>query len=209
MKSSKSEGVPVKRELSTEEVQDAQIGLLEWELEEHGKDPLTGVSTRKAFENELERALRAIRSEGEGHHRSSGEPLKEVSVIFIDLDNFKAVNDNYDHSEGDQVLKNVAKVLTNSVRESDVVGRYGGDEFFILLPRASNKVAETISHKILDNIKSDPDLSRHNITASIGVCSSRVSTYPAQLVNLADIAAKKAKQNGKDSVVLHNEQVYT
>lgn len=194
------------RKRTTEEIQDAQIGLLEWELEEHGKDPLTGVSTRKAFENELERALKAIRSEGEAHHRSGGEPLREVSVIFIDLDNFKAVNDNYDHSEGDQVLKNVARILTSSVRESDVIGRYGGDEFFILLPRASNEVAEIISHKILDNLKSDPDLIRHNITASMGVCSSRISTDPARLVNLADVAAKKAKQSGKDNVVLHNDE---
>lgn len=176
--------------------------------EQLDKDLLTGLKNRKAFETELERALKAIR-EGEreeGHHRAGGEPLKEVSVIFIDLDNFKNVNDNFDHATGDEVLKNAARVFTDSVRKADLVARFGGDEFLVFLPRANGEAAKVIANKILANLKSDPFLTKFNISGSIGICSSQESTDPVRLLKLADNAAKKAKKLGKNQARMYEKE---
>lgn len=204
---SSSEWPPEPRKLSTEEVQDAHIGLLEWELEErdnrHGIDTLTGVKKREKFEAELDQLLRSIRGEVPEHNRSGDEQIKEVSLIFIDLDGFKSVNDTLGHHAGDEVLKKVAGVLTSSVRDTDVVGRFGGDEFFIFLPRDTEAQAEIVANKIRANLENHPKLKELNVTGSIGVCSSDISTDLTELVHFADTAAKESKQGGKNRVTVY------
>lgn len=176
--------------------------------EQISTDPLTGLKNRRFFEKELDRALNVIGTRRkEGEHRAGGEPLKELSLLFIDLDNFKQVNDTKGHLEGDGVLKEVAKVLISSVREADIVARFGGDEFYILLPRANERDAVVIANKILTNLKkNDSKLNELNITASIGVCFVDASNVvdSKTLINHADAAAYMAKNNGKDCV-----EVYT
>lgn len=174
--------------------------------EQIGIDHLTGLKNRKVFEDELEKSLKAIREKGEGH-RSKSEPLREVSLIFVDLDNFKKVNDTHGHLEGDEVLKKVAEILTKSVRGADVVARFGGDEFYILLPRANVKDGKDIADKIQANLESDPRLNELNVTASIGVSSADVSNPidSTTLIMCADKAAYTAKQNGKNRVEVHKE----
>ena len=194
-----------KKELSKEEAQDAQIGLLEWELEErdaqHGVDHLTGLKTRKTFERELDRPLKLIRGEVL-EHRAGAEQIKEISLIFIDLDNFKRVNDILGHTAGDNALKKVAEILTGSVREADIVARFGGDEFYILLPRANEQIAMVVAEKVRANLDKNPKLKELGITASLGVCSVGASsaTNSETLIHHADLAAKKAKQEGKNRV---------
>jgi len=197
MESSKSEQTPIPRKLSTEEVQNAQIGLLEWEIETLGVDQLTGLRTRKFFENELDQSLKTIREKVE-EQRSGIEPLREASLIFIDLDKFKEVNDTFGHLAGDDVLKKVAEILVNSVRKSDVVARFGGDEFYILLPRASQEDAEVVADKIRTVLGDNAKLKSLGITASIGVSSVNESNAvdSKTLIERAD-AAMYADKQGK------------
>jgi|SRR3989344_6967063 len=196
------------RKRTIEEIQDAQIGLLEWELEEQGKCALTGLRTRKFFESELERALKAIHEAGTGHHRSGSEPLTEISILFIDLDNFKQVNDTRGHLEGDNVLKHVAEILSASVRGADVVARFGGDEFYILLPRTDESEASDIANKILTNLRKSPGLAEAGVTASIGISSIDASHMvdSKTLIAQADEAAIAAKHGGKNRVDVYNEK---
>lgn len=166
--------------------EDAEMGLLEWE---QGVDRLTGLKTRLIFERELHKSLR----------------FGEACVIFIDLDNFKNVNDTLGHLEGDNVLKRVADVVIHTVRETDTAARFGGDEFYVLLPQTNSESAEIVANKILANLKQDSKLFELNITASIGISSSHgsVELTPESLVKAADAAANAAKQAGKDTVRLY------
>lgn len=188
--------------------QKEQLGKQEEQLE---KDVLTGLKNRVFFENELERALKAIRVK-KGHHRASGEPLRELSVLFIDLDNFKQVNDIHGHPKGDIVLKKVAEILTGSVREGDVVARFGGDEFYVFLPRANGFDAAVIAEKIRANLEGDPMLKEPpGVTASIGVRSVNASNIADSktLIKQADEAlyeAKGDKEKGRNRVRVYSGQ---
>jgi len=96
-------------------------------------DALTGRLNRRAFDEEI--ARRAAES------RRTGNPL---ALVMLDIDQFKAVNDTYGHAAGDKILKGVANVLTNSLRESDIVARIGGEEFALLLPNTNLRAARSL-----------------------------------------------------------------
>lgn len=193
---------------------DRNTYLLEYIKEHLDTDLLTDLKNRKTFESELEKSLKAIRAEAERLKsnnpeplkRSGSEPLRQLAVIFIDLDNFKQVNDMRGHQEGDEVLKKVAKILKESVRESDLVARFGGDEFYILLPRADEMSGKAIADKILMNIEEDSVLNEFGISASIGVSSADVLNLvrSTDLIAHADEAMYAAKKAGKNRV-----EVYT
>lgn len=213
------ESLPL-RKLSTEEVQDAQIGLLEWELEErekshaekveelqstNGIDDLTGVARRWVFDEELERSLQMIRGEMK-EQRAGAEPLKVVSLIFLDVDHFKRVNDELGHHAGDLVLKEVAAVLKHSVRDVDTVARWGGEEFAILLHgvdlQAAAQKAEELRAKIEGlRFERHPEL---KVTASFGVASSSTSEDAETLGRAADEALlQQAKKKGRNRVEIY------
>jgi diguanylate cyclase (GGDEF)-like protein len=172
--------------------------------EQINTDPLTGVKNRIALEGELTLALKFVRGEMDAH-RAGIEPIKEVSLIFIDLDNFGQVNKSIGHDAGDEVLKKAVEIIRGSVRETDTLGRFGGDEFLVLLPRANEEIARERGDRILTNLRSDVRLQELGVGASIGICSSVESTEPTALMHFADVASRKAKQTGKDRVeVYHN-----
>ena len=182
-------------------------GLLEWHIEyleeQQGIDFLTGAKTRKVFEHELERSLKLIRGEIE-EHRTHSEPLKEVSLIFVDLDHFKDINDTYGHPVGDEVLQKVSALLISSVRDTDVVARVGGEEFVVLLRGADEAVAardaEDFRAKISNmTFEKRPDL---HITASFGVTSSKHMRDARALYESADQALYAAKNSGRNQVVI-------
>ncbi len=156
-------------------------------------DPLTGVLNRRAleesFNKDVERAKRYNR------------PL---SAIVIDVDNFKLFNDTYGHIFGDQVLKELAKTLKNSCRKTDEVGRYGGDEFCIILPETNLEGAIKFVERLLKNIRNltltTPNNDKLPIKISIGIASYPNDTNePEKLLTLADTAMYKAKASGGDS----------
>lgn len=177
---------------------DNENGLLEWHAEylaeQQGIDHLTGLKSRKPFEEELERALKIIRGGEAKERRKSAESFE--SIIFIDIDRFKNINDTLGHAAGDEVLKKIAKSLASAVRASDMVARWGGEEFAILLRGTGAADAASEAEKLRKGIEQlefekYPDL---KVTASVGVVSSEKSKDARVLLELADEAMYAAKE---------------
>lgn len=152
-------------------------------------DELTGVRNRRFLgyftELEIKRALRY---------------KTNFSIILFDIDNFKEINDVYGHLEGDKVLKELANFVTHSLRESDVLIRYGGDEFIIYLPNTSFESAKGVAEKILNSITSQK-IGGRNVSVSMGVAEfpRDGKTWP-ELFGKADVALYRAKRRGKGRV---------
>ncbi|MBL4659742.1 MAG: GGDEF domain-containing protein [Alcanivoracaceae bacterium] len=154
-------------------------------------DPLTGLPNRNLF-FELGKSL----------HKLSIKNNAQVSVMFIDLDNFKKVNDLYGHAIGDMVLCEVANVLSRCVRKNDIIGRLGGDEFVVYMyDMKSNSKLKKISKKIIASISSIREIKGYeiNISASIGAISTRTTALfsLADMIKKADIQMYNAKNTGK------------
>ncbi|MBI5331115.1 MAG: diguanylate cyclase [Betaproteobacteria bacterium] len=166
---------------------------LQWQAEHDG---LTGVSNRRLFEARLSRVLSS--------KRAADLPL---SVMYVDLDDFKQVNDQAGHAAGDELLRQVAFILREHVRESDVVARLGSDEFGVLLVSCpgdkARQIAETIRTTIL-NYRLYWENRSFQIASSIGLVS--VPPHWATLdecLSAADSACAQAKKNGRNQIVFH------
>jgi len=146
-------------------------------------DGLTGLKTHRYF-------MEALDAEWRRSPRS-GRPF---SVIMMDLDGFKQVNDRHGHLEGDKVLTAVARALEARSRQSNVVARYGGDEFAILMPEASTEQAEILAERLRANVAANPYLSGHGVTASIGIATFPVhGATPEEILRIADSGMYLAK----------------
>ena len=151
------------------------------------QDPLTGLPNRRALDERLEALVTA----------PGDQPL---AVALVDLDGFKGVNDRASHAEGDDVLRVVASTLRSAVRGDDMVARYGGDEFVVLLPGAPLSAAEAALGRAVDAVARLPmDLSR-GVTLSIGVIALRPQESAAQALARADAAMYLAKRGGGNGV---------
>ncbi|MBI5326965.1 MAG: diguanylate cyclase [Deltaproteobacteria bacterium] len=134
-----------------------------------------------------------------------------ISLIMMDLDDFKKINDSYGHRTGDHVLKEVAGLIKKLVRKTDMVARYGGEEFAVILPHTNIKGAEEEAERILAAILSHSyaHLAKETISMSIGVASSpckKPITNFGDLVNFADTALYEAKRSGKNKVVVFGQK---
>jgi len=160
-------------------------------------DGLTQVYNRAYFQKRLYEELSRARQQG-----------YEVSIIFFDIDDFKIYNDTYGHLFGDMILQSIALAVKDSVRKDDVVARFGGEEFIILLPYTGKEVAyekaEELRRKISELVICDQN---NNVASSVSV-SMGVSTFPTlakneiELLNSADKALYAAKERGKNCVSL-------
>jgi len=156
------------------------------------KDQLTGLYNRSAI-NEI------LKAEIERSNRYK-QPL---SVIMIDIDHFKRINDNYGHDVGDKVLAKFGSILQYNLRAPDVVGRWGGEEFLIITPESTSAEAEILAQRIRNIIRViPPPQFPETITASFGVSQLKPSGTLDQLLYIADIALYQAKQQGRDRVVI-------
>lgn len=127
-----------------------------------------------------------------------------ISLIMLDMDDFKKVNDTYGHRTGDQVLKKIADMIKKLVRKTDVVARYGGEEFAIILPHTNLAGAEEEAERIKTAISSHAYIINEPMTMSLGVASypsGKAIMNAGDLVNLADTALYEAKRSGKNKVV--------
>ncbi len=130
------------------------------------------------------------------------------SLLMLDLDDFKAKNDEHGHRAGDLVLRELGALVRSCCRESDVAARYGGEEFAILLPESSPDTAAQIAERIRDSIEKhvcNLDEIPLNSTVSIGLATARPSDSRESLVHRADKALYAAKQSGKNRVVCSDE----
>jgi diguanylate cyclase (GGDEF)-like protein len=155
------------------------------------QDELTGALNARAFEERLSEELE--------RDRRYNVPL---ALLYLDLDDFKAVNDRHGHRTGDAVLRLVVNATRRAVRQSDIVGRLGGDEFAVLMPETEGAVAEAAATRLADGIRT-VFRGTPSVTASIGLVSTvNTSIIRAEdLLRRADEAMYDAKRGGKDRVV--------
>lgn len=156
------------------------------------RDPLTGLYNRRYMEDALERYISLAQRTGTA-----------TSVLMIDLDNFKRLNDDYGHAKGDAVLRDVAGQLVGTLRPSDVVARYGGEELLVIMPKCSIDNAAAKAEILRKRIEGLSEIHAAQISASFGVAAvPETATGAADLVPMADNALYAAKQAGKNRVVI-------
>jgi len=183
--------VTVDRAMEKKRLKEANLRLLR-EMEGLSRtDALTGVWNRRAFEETLQRELlRAARH------------LLPLSLLMIDLDHFKHVNDLYGHRVGDDVLKWFALNASHVLREGDTIHRYGGEEFAVLLPHTGPSGALTVAKRILSQLADTAFQDSLWVTASAGVASGiGEELEELDLVALADAALYRAKHEGRNRAV--------
>ncbi|MGA1845536.1 GGDEF domain-containing response regulator [Deferribacter abyssi] len=154
-------------------------------------DFLTGILNRRSIINELNNLYR--------------QPEVEIGLIIIDIDNFKNINDTYGHLVGDEVLKDISRIISQTLRKTDFVGRYGGEEFLVILPylniNESYKIAERIRKNIENNSFHIGNLEL-KITVSLGVSSVKKYENLNDALEAADKALYNAKKSGKNKTII-------
>jgi diguanylate cyclase (GGDEF)-like protein len=162
-------------------------------------DVLTELPNRRALDERLDKAI--------AQSESSGNPF---SVVMMDLDGFKVINDTYGHKVGDDVLKQVADSMEMSLRSTDFLARYGGDEWTLVLPETNLTQAQVVIQKIQNGLRNNPINIPEGKTSYIGV-SGGVALYPLHadtapgLIRAADEALFRAKKNSRGQfLVAHN-----
>jgi diguanylate cyclase (GGDEF)-like protein len=156
-------------------------------------DNLTGVFNKHSFERYFDKII---------------NNSNDLSLLFIDLDNFKAVNDLFGHKAGDELLKQLADRMKECLEEAHFLARFGGDEFVILLPSISNKETYKVAERILKEVSAPFNINGTNyfVTSSIGI-----SHFPEngstldELIFAADQAMYKVKRNGKNDISFYRE----
>lgn len=157
-------------------------------------DPLTGLGNRRAFDLELNEELRELRNQG-----------RQFAIGFIDLDDFKQVNDRFGHELGDRVLKELAQLIRDACRSTDLVARIGGDEFATLHPNASQEDAVQVLERVRLQFLEHRRNKDWPVTVSMGVCAcdDPEGEYRQEaILAAADQAMYEAKQRGKNQIRL-------
>ncbi len=157
------------------------------------EDALTTLLTRR-------KALDLIDQQLKLSHRHD----ETISLAILDLDNFKRINDDYGHQTGDNVLRSFGILATNTFRSTDILGRYGGEEFLFAFPHTSVEQVEELLQKFAETVKSIPEkigCPDINTTVSIGLIEARDKLSTSELIALADSALYQAKQEGRDRIV--------
>lgn len=156
-------------------------------------DPLTGLYNRRSFQELLER-----------YHKLSKRNSQALSLVFLDIDNFKEINDKYGHYTGDKVLQRFAELLRTHLRETDLIARWGGEEFLIALSDTELEYAHNVAEKVRTIVTEDFIL--HQLlgvksTASFGVTEFKMDETMEDVIARADKAMYKAKHTGKNKVL--------
>ena len=160
-------------------------------------DSLTGLPNRLFLENKISRALSRMRRNNE----------KTVAVMFIDVDNFKKVNDEYGHDKGDEVLVGLSLLMKENLRKHDIAARWGGDEFVIVAEHLnSRKDAKKIAEKLKDGFRNKYSEKYPMLSLSIGIVLHPEGKLPAgDILNQADVALLSGKKREKNSITFYDD----
>ena len=139
------------------------------------------------FEMEFEKAKRGIQN---------------LSLLILDIDFFKKINDTYGHTKADDMLIQMAKIMKKEVRKSDIVARFGGEEFVVLLPGTNAQKATKVVQRLKNKIQSDKFLSKYKLTVSGGLTEYQEKDTPKKMQERSDKALYEAKESGRDKIVL-------
>lgn len=163
-------------------------------------DYLTGLRTRGYFEQQLELEL-----------KRSERKRQKFSLLMIDIDHFKQLNDSFGHHVGDQVLRDIAAILMKDLREIDTVARYGGEEFVMILPETTEAGAVYVAQRVRRSVEQAQFLAEYpqaiqHLTISIGIAVfDRDAQFKRDLIEFADAALYAAKHGGRNRVVCYSE----
>ncbi len=158
-------------------------------------DPLTGLFNHRAFHERLRQAL----AEASRSH-------DVISLLMLDIDDFKRVNDVYGHGAGDEILRSLADTLKDAVRASDVVYRLGGEEFAIVIASRSPESAEQLANRLLERVETTEFNPAGRITISVGLARGpEHAMNPRELIACAEAAMMTAKARGKNQIVLYDD----
>ncbi|MFN8382776.1 MAG: GGDEF domain-containing protein [Anaerolineales bacterium] len=156
-------------------------------------DMLTGLLNRRALYQiltmEVERFIRYGR---------------RFSIIIFDVDHFKGINDEFGHMKGDEVLSDLAKLVEKTIRHVDYAGRWGGEEFLVILPDTELQAARILAERLCEAVRKGCDGKAYHVTASFGVAAYQEGQHLEEMLHAADNAMYRAKQNGRDQVALSN-----
>lgn len=158
------------------------------------EDALTGLLLKAPFLKKLTDTLRLAERE-----------RLMFSVAMMDIDDFKKVNDTYGHVTGDRVLREIGRIIKSSIREIDVAGRYGGEEFSIILMGCDEREGKNVIERVLENVRKNDwkSVGVDKITMSAGVAQFEKGISAIELIERADSALYRAKRNGKDRVEVY------
>ena len=173
-----------------------------WKLKELSeRDHLTGLFNRNVFDGTLLNLL----------HLQKGR--RDFALLVLDIDFFKAVNDNEGHLVGDKILKAVAVRIMGNIRPSDMAFRYGGEEFAVILPGTGRESAIQVGKRLLEKMRMPFRLEKTtsgdntlNVTVSIGVAISKEGDSPPSVFSRADEALYHAKESGRDRLMVKNNR---
>ncbi len=161
-------------------------------------DIVTGLKNRRAFNEELSRLFAQRQRQG-----------GRFSLLMIDIDDFKNLNDTHGHMSGDAVLRSVGQVLSTTLREMDIVCRYGGDEFVVICQGVNLQEAAVAAERARQAVAAKPISLKHNlvpVTVSLGVAEVNSAEIAESLIQRADEALFAAKHAGRNCIHLHNGQ---
>ena len=156
-------------------------------------DPLTGAQNRAAMNQALTREVELAKRQG-----------TDLSIIMIDADHFKKINDTYGHAHGDEVLKGISTVIKDTIRQSDVLYRYGGEEFLVLLGQTTTEGAKLLADRIRENIANVDTINGHksDVTVSLGLTTLTEKDSCQSFFDRADKALYQAKNTGRNKTVI-------
>jgi diguanylate cyclase (GGDEF)-like protein len=167
------------------------VGRLQQEMTELATtDPLTGCRNRATLAESLTNQIKLCKRYG-----------RPSSILLLDLDHFKAINDNWGHHIGDTVLAGIARLLSNRLRDNDHIFRIGGEEFMVLLPETSLPEAETLARELVKSVAVEPFQTGIGVTISGGLTQACANETWSVWLKRADQALYKAKSDGRNRVV--------
>ncbi|MFB4204530.1 hypothetical protein KBTX_00508 [wastewater metagenome] len=182
-------------------VQAGQLWMLLRLYRESTRDPLTGLINRRVLTRSLQRQW------------SGGRPRQGFSLVMLDIDHFKRINDDHGHQSGDRVLQHVAEVMRRQLRLGDLIGRYGGEEFLAILPGVGStqavEVAERLRQAIAGTTVEGVDGATISLRASLGVTAYEPGEALENALQRVDDALYQAKETGRDQVIHRQSEVTT